>query len=117
MRECRKCGKVQLVEEFQVAKIIGDKVYRRHVCTSCKISQQRAREQRNRAALRELKLCCIECGEDHPAVLSFHHRERSKKSFTISDSYHMSLDKLLKEADKCDILCLNCHAKKHWVKV
>ena len=64
------------------------------------------------------KLCCIECGENHPACLQFHHRNRSEKSFTISQAVggrrNLSFRTLEKEINKCDILCGNCHAKRHW---
>lgn len=35
--------------------------------------------------LRQYKsqLCCGECGENHPACLQFHHRDKEGKSFTI----------------------------------
>jgi transcription elongation factor Elf1 len=62
-------------------------------------------------------LYCILCGEAHPACLQFHHRNREEKSFTISHLIartHVSIDRLKKEIDKCDILCGNCHAKLHW---
>lgn len=64
------------------------------------------------------KLCCMECGENHPACLQFHHRNREEKSFTIGSilgrRLYMSINKLEKEISKCDILCGNCHALRHW---
>lgn len=64
------------------------------------------------------KLCCITCGENHPACLQFHHRNRSEKSFTISHAIggrrNLSFRTLEKEISKCDILCGNCHAIHHW---
>lgn len=63
------------------------------------------------------KLRCVECGENHPACLQFHHRNRDEKSFTISSfigQTHVSVKRLEKEISKCEILCGNCHAKLHW---
>jgi hypothetical protein len=64
------------------------------------------------------RLCCQRCGEIHPACLQFHHRDRKRKSYTISQVIgsrrNLSLAKLEEEISKCDILCGNCHALVHW---
>jgi hypothetical protein len=62
------------------------------------------------------QLQCIVCGEDHPACLQFHHRNKEEKSFTIGDLARRPTSKkrLLDEIAKCDVLCVNCHAKLHW---
>ncbi len=61
------------------------------------------------------KLSCCKCGENHPACLHFHHRDKSTKSFSISDSIRrFSLEKIIAEIAKCDVLCANCHAKLHY---
>lgn len=60
---------------------------------------------------------CKVCGEKHPAVLTFHHRDPSSKSFGISDGINYnkySTKKLLVEMEKCDVMCFNCHHKLHW---
>lgn len=61
-------------------------------------------------------LCCMVCGENHPACLQFHHREKEGKSFTIADMAMRPSGKkrLINEIAKCDVLCVNCHAKSHW---
>ena len=58
---------------------------------------------------------CIECGEDHPACLDFHHRDPATKFFPVSNAptRKVSIARLQKEIDKCDILCSNCHRKLH----
>jgi len=62
------------------------------------------------------ELYCAECGENHPACLQFHHRDKKEKSFTISNAVvrGTSIKKLIEEMKKCDVLCVNCHAKLHW---
>src|SRR5260370_15104957 len=64
------------------------------------------------------KLRCIECGENHPACLQFHHHDREVKSFTIGSIIgrrkYVSIRKLEKEISKCEVLCGNCHAIRHW---
>jgi len=61
-------------------------------------------------------LRCMICGESHPACLQFHHRNREGKSFNVADMAMRpsSKKRLLSEIEKCDVLCINCHAKLHW---
>lgn len=63
-------------------------------------------------------LQCIYCGESHPACLEFHHRDPSNKVGNISEMIPngYSLDSIMKEIEKCDVLCSNCHAKKEFEK-
>jgi len=59
---------------------------------------------------------CIECGESHIACLDFHHRDSNEKEIKLSEVHHKkwSKERILKEIEKCDILCSNCHRKFHW---
>lgn len=55
---------------------------------------------------------CKYCGELESCCLDFHHL-RDKK-FNISQmSKKGSLEKLLEEISKCEIVCSNCHRKIH----
>lgn len=49
-------------------------------------------------------------------ALSFHHRENTKKCFSLSASAFSSkpINILQIEADKCDLLCSNCHLELHY---
>lgn len=84
------------------------------------LEKRRQHDEELRIWLRRYKskLCCVMCGENHPACLHFHHRNREEKSFTIGQIIgrrrYIALKKLEKEISKCDILCGNCHAKLHW---
>lgn len=61
-------------------------------------------------------LKCSICGENHPATLDFHHRDRKSKEFGINLIVHSghSKEKILKELEKCEVLCANCHRKLHY---
>lgn len=63
----------------------------------------------------KLKSKCAKCGETHPACLSFHHTGQDKK-VNISEIMWKgwSLDRVMSEINKCEILCENCHRKLHW---
>ena len=58
------------------------------------------------------------CGESRVAALEFHHRNREKKKIGISKAAQdWSLDRIKNEINKCDVLCRNCHRKKHWDEI
>ena len=60
-------------------------------------------------------LKCIKCGENHVACLEFHHRDPGEKDFEIASLVSTAnKEKLLKEMEKCDVLCANCHRKHHY---
>ena len=58
---------------------------------------------------------CIKCGYDSCLeALSFHHRNPEEKEFKISNwRYGGHWDKIAKELDKCDLLCVRCHVEVH----
>ena len=59
--------------------------------------------------------CCY-CGEIFPIeVFDFHHISTETKFFDIAQgiSKHVSWEKLIKEAEKCVMLCANCHRMVH----
>jgi len=85
-----------------------------------KEKQKRYRDQRTkeiRLWYTELKsgLKCNRCPEDHIATLQFHHIDPSQKDAVLARvvSNGWSKKKILKEIEKCEILCANCHAKEH----
>jgi len=61
-------------------------------------------------------LKCTKCGETHRACLEFHHKNMEKKEFDLSESTlrkGYSKERILKEIEKCIVLCANCHRKLH----
>jgi hypothetical protein len=81
-------------------------------------SQEHARRQRAKKDgwFRSLKasLKCERCGENHPACLEFHHRDQAKKDCEVSKMVRTSsIERILEEIAKCDVLCSNCHRKLH----
>lgn len=59
--------------------------------------------------------CCL-CGFNaFPEALEFHHVDPSAKSFGLTTSTTtVALEKQLKEAKKCVLLCANCHRGVHY---
>ena len=54
---------------------------------------------------------CMDCGRRYPScVMDFDHRDPTAKAFSIGMMItNTSLDALLAEIAKCDVVCSNCH--------
>ena len=62
------------------------------------------------------KLSCSECAENHPATLEFHHKSQKDRDIGVMVNDGCSINKILKEIQKCKVLCSNCHKKLHYKK-
>lgn len=81
-------------------------------------------KQKERGADRKKKLIemkgggCQICGYNKcTAALSFHHRDPTQKKITLDvrTLSNRPFEKSLEEAEKCDLLCLNCHMEEHYM--
>jgi hypothetical protein len=90
--------------------------YLRHREKRIAVTKKRHQEIQNWFRRYKSALCCLHCGENHPACLQFHHRDRLDKSFTLASvvGRASSIKQIMREIEKCDVLCANCHAKLHW---
>lgn len=63
-------------------------------------------------------LKCKKCPENHPSCLEFHHRNPNEKEIALGDAVRLgwSKERTMKEIEKCDVLCSNCHRKLHYNK-
>lgn len=82
-------------------------------------NQQTYRSLKQRRRRRKAELiemfggCCVDCGYDAlPAALEFHHRDASTKEFGVGN-WHGSRERLVREAEKCDLVCATCHRLRH----
>ena len=57
--------------------------------------------------------CCKEANEHNISIFDFHHLDESLKEYTPSDMVNMKWDRIVKELDKCEMLCSNCHRMHH----
>jgi len=60
-------------------------------------------------------LKCSNCPENDPVCLDFHHRNPNEKEIGLSRviANGWGKNRILKEIEKCDVLCSNCHRKEH----
>jgi hypothetical protein len=62
---------------------------------------------------------CQRCGYNKSnSALTFHHRDPATKEFGLGVGGTKSFARCLAEAEKCDLLCHNCHAEIHdeWIQ-
>jgi hypothetical protein len=76
------------------------------------------RKHELRAWLSSVKsdLKCSGCPETHIACLDFHHENPEEKDLCVSTAIQngWSKERIMKEIEKCIVLCSNCHRKLHW---
>ncbi len=124
-KECNKCFQRKSLNEFNSGKCKGkhswckacvrEYDFRRHKTNEVKRRKQNVdRRHSLQKWLRKYKssLSC-ECGENHPACLDFHHRDPSTKLDIVGNLTRrgFSIQRILEEIQKCDVLCANCHRK------
>lgn len=130
MKVCNKCGLSKDESEFNKNKAKSDGLQARcKLCNSNYLKihyvdnkdiykkHRKIRKDRTLTWLSELKsiLKCSRCPEDEIVCLDFHHIDAKEKEYNISYMANTSFSKdmILKEIDKCIILCANCHRKEH----
>lgn len=130
-KKCYKCQKKKNVEDFLFKN--KAKNIRHGACKECfkeirKASYEKNkivtfdRNKRNKNKIKEWyqnyksTLKCSKCDENHPACLEFHHRDSADKDSEVSLMVRstISVEKLMDEINKCDVLCSNCHKKHHY---
>lgn len=81
-------------------------------CNACNTKLRRLKNK-----LRAINLLggrCIRCGYNkHPAALEFHHKDSSKKDFSIGTVANKRWESIVNEIKKCELLCSNCHRIEH----
>jgi 5-methylcytosine-specific restriction endonuclease McrA len=102
-----------------VAKFVYEVTNRRYKCVKCRSEAvQRRRIRVKDMLLDALGGKCRNCNYDKcSGALDFHHLIPSEKEFAISGKgWTISYARLLKEAEKCIILCANCHREVGCIK-
>ncbi len=83
-------------------------------CVRCRVEAvTRRRRELKRTLVEEAGGACRLCGYDRClAALEFHHIDPADKRFTLSRrGMSMSIERARAEAQKCVLLCGNCHAE------
>ena len=132
MKRCGRCEHWLPPEAFTPNRSRRDGL--QAFCQECQRAYMRAHYEANRAyylakarrsnakahhvfreRLWELKSApCQDCGVQYPPwVMQFDH-VRGDKLFNVSSTPSKSLDAMLREAAKCEVVCSNCHQQRTW---
>ncbi len=122
-RKCKKCSASFPPTSFPSAGIKKGKKYYRHICKKCYQHGKTHYREVNRvwSAQYKSKLKCVKCGyskETHPSfsvrALQFHHPNDDKLA-EVSNLIHRGFSQktIMKEINKCIVLCARCHAELH----
>ena len=111
MRTCRVCKSRKPDTEFYKANKSGKL---RSDCKACKDKAEKKRVTKRRQEFYEWKrtLCCERCGYLDYRALQFHH-EGDKEATIANMVGKYSLKTIQAEAEKCTVLCANCHQIEH----
>ena len=114
MKVCSKCGLEKLESEFHKNGFDrqGKQQYRGY-CKDCANKKETERYWEKRELAESYNTKCEKCGEDRTYVLDFHHRNPDEKEFTLGAKKINREERLLKEIQKCVVLCANCHRAFH----
>jgi hypothetical protein len=131
MKQCCRCKQDKPLTEFNKKSANPDGLER--YCKECHRAKNKKHYEANKAKYVEqsmryrkqylewyknlkLELACVRCGENHPAVLDFHHTDPDGKDGSVSQMIisRVSKETILAEMAKCIVLCSNCHRKEHY---
>jgi S-adenosylmethionine/arginine decarboxylase-like enzyme len=119
MKKCTKCKLLLDESKFYKDKYKPNGL--EYACKSCekvRISKHNKRySDKMWVKLHRLKISlggCKYCGEREPICLDFHHTDKSTKISTVAAlARDRNWNKAFEEAQKCILLCANCHRRLH----
>lgn len=124
-RKCKVCKIEKSLDDFYKDK--SSRFGHSYICKICAKEYQRQYNQKYRTKVTEksrlkrqkIKQILVEenggkcriCGYNrYFGTLHFHHRDPSKKEYSVTST---GINKARKEAKKCILMCSNCHAEYH----
>lgn len=114
MKICVKCEQGKSAEEFRRHSRSSDGL--QSYCKTCANEYQRDYNTKWRKRVRtELDTAkdvpCVECGNIFPPECMDFDHVRGEKLFAVGLAIRspMSWDRLLREIEKCEVVCSNCH--------
>lgn len=131
MKICSKCRQKKPFEEFNFKNKQLDA--RQSSCKTCTRSEikrhydnnkeyylkkAKLRNRENKILVKKyiwnylLKHPCIDCGINDPIVLDFDHQKGKIDNVSELVRQRQSLNKIIKEIEKCVVRCANCHRRK-----
>ena len=121
---CSRCKHEKDISQFnkgqnkckECSRELGREHYKRN--KDQYVRKQREKRRRRVDLIQEYKASkgCQQCGESHIACLDFHHINGNEKETSTLRAIWSGWpwERIMKEVDKCTVLCSNCHRKIHY---
>lgn len=126
-KKCSKCGMVKPAEEFnfrhrergvrhsycrECGKALTRSHYRREK-RSYLSRNLRAYAERRQMVVEAKSRPCADCGIQYSYyVMDFDHRDGRLKKFALNSVDRVTKRAILREIEKCDVVCANCHRER-----
>ena len=114
VKTCKTCKVAKYLEDFPTASITKDG--KGGTCKVCIANKwKKIRQERSTKLVAMYGNKCKDCGITHEKTgfYDFHHLDPSTKEYEVKTIICNSWDKVVKEAEKCVMLCPNCHRLRH----
>lgn len=107
--------KIETTQDRETVREYGRAWYRKNAPNVIKHKDARRDEIQKWFLEYKARLKCEHCGESDLIVLDFHHRDPKIKDLSLAQAVHngWSMNRILQEVNKCDVLCANCHGRFH----
>lgn len=126
-KTCSGCGLTKPIAEFNFRRRAAG--VRHSYCRECgkrltrshyKRSKQaylarnlRAYAERRGIVLAAKSRPCADCGIQYPYyMMDFDHRDGASKLFSLNSVHRVTKKAILREIEKCDVVCSNCHRER-----
>lgn len=127
---CPSCQSEKPIDEF--GKHAARKDGRQSICKRCDREKKNALYAKNPGVYKKLVketkrrkaewfanlkrgLKCSRCGDERWYLIEFHHRNDKNDHVSEMVSNNVGKSRILKEIEKCDPLCANCHKEVHYL--
>ena len=126
-KTCTQCGATKPVTEFNFKRRVDN--LRHPYCRDCgKLLTRshykrrkrlyldrnlRAYAERRAIVVKAKSRPCADCGVQYPYyVMDLDHREGVEKKFSLHSVQYATKAAILREIEKCDVVCANCHRER-----
>jgi hypothetical protein len=110
----RCCGRCKEWKDLSAFSTKGEGRHQ-HYCKVCHAAYTLGRwKNRKKKIVEMMGGKCSKCGYcRNYSALEFHHLDPSKKEINIANSIRRTWNSLIKELEKCVLVCSNCHREEH----
>ncbi len=108
---CSACMKQYQAEHYQKTKVHHNKI----AAPASRRWRDKKRQELKEVVNSIKSVACKDCNKTYPSyVMHFDHLDATTKKDNIATMIHgvKSLDSILQEIAKCEVVCANCHAER-----